>query len=124
MHLRKRIANLEQQKLEQRHPECICYFSMEGYYVFHTREEADAAGKAPCPIHGKRNLGAYQVNELEQHIQLPPPDRHLCHCPPNRFRSILEQGRSLTDAEEREARKEYDAAWSRKAVALLNNRTA
>jgi hypothetical protein len=63
MHLRKRIANLEQQKLEQPHPECICYFSMEGYYVFHTREEAHAAGKAPCLVHGKRDLVAYQVNE-------------------------------------------------------------
>lgn len=123
MHLRKRIARLEQRQLEQREPKCLCYFNMDGYYVFHTREEAEAAGKVRCPVHGKRNLAAYQVNELEQHIPLPPPDQHLCHCPPNRFRAILEQGHSLTHEERLEAQQEYNAAWSRKAVVLLNNRT-
>ncbi len=41
---------------------------------------------------------------------LHPADRHLCHCPPMIRRQAAEEGRTLTEQEERVAHEQY-AAW-------------
>lgn len=104
--LKKRIEALEADEA-QRYADktCICY--RVGIASFHTHEECDEATKIPCPIHGFKRWKLVFVGALRLTDALEPQDRHLCHCPPMRSRTAIEQGYNLTPEEEKLAGEEY-----------------
>ena len=104
--LKKRIEALEADEARRYEDQnCICH--RFGGADFHTNEEYEEAKKIPCPIHGFRRWKKAFIGVLRIDQPLHPSERHLCHCPPMLQRTAMEEGRTLTPEEQKEADQQY-----------------
>jgi hypothetical protein len=107
--LKSRIKSLEQRNVERLlKANCTCY-PWEGR--FHNEQEAREAVLVPCPLHGTPRFKKIFL-DMPPESPLARSDRHLCHCPPNRVRTAIEQGREPTREEIHLAHVEAEANWN------------